>query len=152
MWYTEWWQAGGREAQANMEETDGDRRQTAVSGSSRQLTLKKGAPGHQVWDLLCLQLASYLERGPLTWMMPLHLHVNQKSEYDRMICTDFFGYGYCRWFASKITTSQRGSWKCFMLMSSASIVLHANSVDPDQTAPYGVGPICLLAKDASKIQ
>ena len=32
----------GKEAQANMEETD------AVSGSSRQLTLKKGAPGDQV--------------------------------------------------------------------------------------------------------
>ena len=45
-------------------------RETAVSGSSRQLTLKKGAPGDQVWDLLCVQLASYLERGPLMWMMP----------------------------------------------------------------------------------
>ena len=29
-----------------------------------------------------MQLASYLERGPLMWMMPLHLHVNQKSDYD----------------------------------------------------------------------
>ena len=26
-WYTDWWQAGGREAQANMEETDGDCRE-----------------------------------------------------------------------------------------------------------------------------
>ena len=51
-------------------------------GSSPQLTLKKGAPGDQVWDLLCVQLASYLERGLLMWMMPLHLHVNQKSDYD----------------------------------------------------------------------
>ena len=32
--------------------------------------------------MLCVQLASYLERGPLMWMMPLHLHVNQKSDYD----------------------------------------------------------------------
>ena len=32
--------------------------------------------------LLCMQLASYLERGPLMWMMSLHLHVNQKSDYD----------------------------------------------------------------------
>ena len=24
----------------------------------------------------------YLEGGPLMWMMPLHLHVNQKSDYD----------------------------------------------------------------------
>ena len=54
-------------------------RKTAMSGSSQQLTLKKGAPGDQVWDLLCVQLASYLERGPLMWMMPLH--VNQKSNY-----------------------------------------------------------------------
>ena len=23
-------------------------------------------------------------RGPLMWMMPLHLHVNQKSDYDMM--------------------------------------------------------------------
>ena len=53
-----------------------------MSGSLRQLTLKKGAPGDQVRDLLCVQLANYLERGPLIWMMPLHLHVNQKSEYD----------------------------------------------------------------------
>ena len=52
-------QAGGREAQANIEETDG--RKTVVSGSSWQLTLNKGAPGDQVWDLLCVQLASYLE-------------------------------------------------------------------------------------------
>ena len=44
--------------------------------------LKKGAPGDQVWDLLCVQLASYLVRAQLMWMMPLHLHVNQKSLYD----------------------------------------------------------------------
>ena len=75
MWYTDWSQAGGREAHANMEETDGQR-------LPWQLTLKKGAPGDQVWDLLCVQLASYLERGPLMWMMPLHMHVNQKSDYD----------------------------------------------------------------------
>ena len=52
------------------------RKETEMSGSSRQLILKKGAPGDQVWDLLCVQLASYLKRGPLIWMMPLHLHVN----------------------------------------------------------------------------
>ena len=54
-----------------------------MSGSSQQLTLKKGAPGDQVWDLLCVQLASYLEKDPLMWMM--HLHVNQKSDYDMMM-------------------------------------------------------------------
>ena len=51
-----------------------------MSGRSPQLTLKKGAPGDQVRDLLCLQVASYLVGGPLMWMMPLHLHVNQKSD------------------------------------------------------------------------
>ena len=30
-----------------------------------------------------MRAASQLpERGPLMWMMPLHLHVNQKSDYD----------------------------------------------------------------------
>ena len=29
-----------------------------------------------------MQLASYLEWGPLMWMMLLHLHVNPKSDYD----------------------------------------------------------------------
>ena len=55
---------------------------TERDGGEWKLTtvaLKKGAPGDQV---LCVQLASYLERGPLMWMMPLHLHVNQKSNYD----------------------------------------------------------------------
>ena len=52
--------------------------------------LKKGAPGDQVWDLLCVQLASYLERGPLMWMM--HLHVNQKSDYDIMIYSGIAGF------------------------------------------------------------
>ena len=55
---------------------------TAMSGSSRQLTLKKGAPEDQVWDLLYLQLASYQGVGTLMWMTPLHLHINQKSDYD----------------------------------------------------------------------
>ena len=33
-----------------------------------------------------------LERGPLMWMMPLHLHVNQKSDYvDYSIPEFFFG-------------------------------------------------------------
>ena len=36
----------------------------ALSGSSQQLTIKKGAPGVQVFDLLCVQLTSYLEGGP----------------------------------------------------------------------------------------
>ena len=38
-----------------------------------------------VWDLPCLQQASYLQGGPLMWMLPLYLHVNQKSDYDDML-------------------------------------------------------------------
>ena len=30
----------------------------------------------------CVQQASYLEGGPLMWILPLYLHVNQKSHYD----------------------------------------------------------------------
>ena len=39
-------------------------------------------PGDLVRDLPCMQQASYLEGGPLMWMLPLYLHVNQKSDYD----------------------------------------------------------------------
>ena len=38
--------------------------------------------GDLVWDLPCVQQASYLEGGPLMWMVPLYMHVNQKSDYD----------------------------------------------------------------------
>ena len=31
-----------------------------------------------------LAASQYLEGGPLMWMMPLHLHVYQKSDYDDM--------------------------------------------------------------------
>ena len=79
IWYADWRQAGGQGGPSKHGRNW--QRKTAVSGSSPQLTLKKGAPGDQVWDLLCVQLASYLERGPLMWMMPLHLHVNQKPDY-----------------------------------------------------------------------
>ena len=42
-------------------------------------------PGDLVWDLPCVQQASYLEEGPLMWMLPLYLHINQKSDYDDMM-------------------------------------------------------------------
>ena len=50
-----------------------------MSACSRQLTLKKGAPGDQVRDLLCVQLASYWEGGPDVDDAPA------KSYYDLMI-------------------------------------------------------------------
>ena len=54
----------------------------AESGSSRPSTLMIDIPRDLVWDLPCVQQASYLERGPLVWMLPLYLHVNQISDYD----------------------------------------------------------------------
>ena len=45
-----------------------------MSGSSRQLTLKKGAP--KIRCEICY-VSCYC---PLMWMM--HLHVNKKSDYD----------------------------------------------------------------------
>ena len=53
----------------------------AESGSSRLSTLMIDVLGDLVWDLPCVQQASYLEGGPLMWMLPLYLHVNQKSDY-----------------------------------------------------------------------
>ena len=54
----------------------------AESGNSRLSTLMIDVPGDLVWDLPCVQQASYLEGGPLMWMLPLYLHVKQKSDYD----------------------------------------------------------------------
>ena len=36
-------------------------------------------------NLLCVQLASFLEGGPLMWRLSLHLNSNQKSDYDMMM-------------------------------------------------------------------
>ena len=54
----------------------------AESGSSQLLTLMIETPGDLVWDLPCVQQASCLEGGPLLWIWPLYLHVNQKSDDD----------------------------------------------------------------------
>ena len=68
----------------------------AESGSSRLSTLMIDVPGDLVWDLPCVQQASYLEGGPLMWMMPLYLHVNQKSDYDMMMihlnCVNIYSF------------------------------------------------------------
>ena len=69
----------GWEAQDDMEAAD---RGIAESGSAWLLTLMIDIPGDLVWDLPCVQQASYLEGGPLMWMLPLNLHVFQKSDYD----------------------------------------------------------------------
>ena len=54
----------------------------AETGSSRLSTLMIDIPGDLVWDLPYVQQASYLKRGPLMWMLPLYLHINQKSVDD----------------------------------------------------------------------
>ena len=38
--------------------------------------------GGLVWDLPCVQQASYLERGLLMLMLPLYPHVNQTNDDD----------------------------------------------------------------------
>ena len=62
-----------------------DREGLQRAGSSRPSTLMIDIPGDLVWDLPCVQQASYLEGGPLEWMLPLHLHFNQKSDYDDIL-------------------------------------------------------------------
>ena len=57
-------------------------RRIAESRSSRLSTLMIDVSGDLVWDLPCVQQANYLEGGPLMWMLPLYLHINQKSNYD----------------------------------------------------------------------
>ena len=79
LWHTGWWKALAWEAQDNMETAD---REGLQSGSSWPSTFMIDIPGDLVWDLPCAQQASYLEGGPLVWMLPLYLHVNQKSDCD----------------------------------------------------------------------
>ena len=79
LWHTGWWKAWAWEAQDDIETAD---REGLRSGSSRPSTFMIDIPGDLVWDLLCVQQASYLEGGPLVWMLPLYLHVNQKSDCD----------------------------------------------------------------------
>ena len=54
----------------------------AETGSSQLSTLMIETPGDLVWDLPCVQQASCLEGGPLSWIWPLYLHVNQKFDCD----------------------------------------------------------------------
>ena len=80
LWHTGWWKAwarGGPKWHGSSWQ-----RGIAESGSSQLSTLMIDVPGDLVWDLPCVQQASYLEGEPLMWMLPLYLHVNQKSDYD----------------------------------------------------------------------
>ena len=57
-------------------------REGLQSGSSWLSTLMIDIPGDLVSDLPCMQQASYLEGGPLMWILPLYLHVNKKYDDD----------------------------------------------------------------------
>ena len=54
----------------------------AKSGSSQLSTLMIETPGDLVWDPPCVPQASYLQGGPLLWILPLYLHISQKSDDD----------------------------------------------------------------------
>ena len=68
-------------------------KQLTESGSSRLSILTIDIPGDLVWDLPCVQQASYLEGGPL------YLHVNQKSyDYDDEVNLLIFVMIQCKTF------------------------------------------------------
>ena len=64
------------------------------TGSSRLSTLMVDIPGDLARDLPCVQQASYLEEGPLMWVLPLYLLVNQKSRDDNQIDTIIWNFSY----------------------------------------------------------
>ena len=79
LWHTDCWKAWAWEAQDDLEAAG---REGLQSGSSQLSTFVIETPGDLVWDLPWVQQASYLEGGPLLWILPLYLHVNQKSDDD----------------------------------------------------------------------
>ena len=81
--------------------------------SSGLSTLMIDIPGDLVWDLPCVQQASYLEGGPLMWMLPLYLHVNQKSDYDDMIYEVCLPWGL---MAESFHSLQSLSVSCFCVI------------------------------------
>ena len=74
----------------------------AESGSFWLSTLMIDIPEDLVWDLPCVQQASYLEEGPLMWMLFLFLHVNQKSNYDTMMMTSRGSNKFCKCWQFKL--------------------------------------------------
>ena len=91
----------------------------AESGSSLLSTLMIETPEDMVWDLPCVQLASYLEGGPLKWILSLNLHVNQKSDDDDddpFACFLFHYYkeliNYCTFnhLSGNTSNSRSSSW------------------------------------------
>ena len=93
----------------------------AESGSSRLSTLWIEICGDLVWDLPCVQQASYLEGGPegglLMWMLLLYLQVNKKSDYDDIWCFFCFSekiriFMLCEWASEQMINMK---WQAFSL-------------------------------------
>ena len=72
LWHTGWWTAWAWEAQDDMETAD---REGLQRVEALGCPLMIDIPGDPVWDLPCVQQASYLEVGPLVWMLPLYLQL-----------------------------------------------------------------------------
>ena len=62
-----------------------------------------------------VQQANYLEGGPLMCMLPLYLHVNQKSDYDDMMISYDDGMSGGHYIGQKV-----GFWVLFFLLSPNS--------------------------------
>ena len=111
----------------------------AESGSSRPSALMIDIPGDLVWDMPCVQQASYLEGGLLVWMLPLYLHVNQKIRLwykwytETVILSGFFIKQHA------VDAYQGNSNECpvcdlTLVLLNPDIPAFVNSVDQDQLA------------------
>ena len=76
LWHTGWRKAWAWEAQDDMEAAD---REGSQRGSFWLQTLMIDTPGDVVWDLPCVQQASYLEGGPVTWMNLVKMMMRMSS-------------------------------------------------------------------------
>ena len=83
--HTGWGKAWAWEAQDDMEAAD---RGIAESGRSWLSTLMIDIPGDLVWDLPCVQQASYLEGGPLMWMCVQLLCAERNAPCQRDFAID----------------------------------------------------------------
>ena len=109
----------------------------AESGSSWLSTLMLDVPGDLVWDLPCVQQASYLEGGPLMWMLPLYLHVNKKSDYDMMMIYDE------RDIRHQVTVIIKWWFKWAVLPGSPGPIINCSGLDPSSVHTFQHVRFCL---------
>ena len=86
LWHTSWMESMGLGSPRWLGSSW--QRGLAENGSSRLSTLMIETPGDLVWDLPCVQQASYmyLEGGPLMWILPLYLHLIKKNNDHLFLC------------------------------------------------------------------